>query len=76
MMKWLRNQWEKRAGVLTGAGIGLLIGILMLTINFWRTLLLALLIGIGAFIGYLYSKNGAEGVKDLIFKIFKGNGEA
>ncbi|MCL2695043.1 MAG: DUF2273 domain-containing protein [Clostridiales bacterium] len=71
-MKWLTEQWNKRPGVLVGMGLGLVVGILMLTAGFWRTLLLALLIGLGAFIGYLYDKNGTDGMKDLVFKIFKG----
>ena len=75
-MKWIRNQWDKHPGVLVGAGVGLLVALLLLTINFWRTLLLALLLGVGMFVGYLYDKNGADGMKDMIFKIFKGGGEA
>ncbi len=42
---------KTRKGVIIGASIGLLVGILLLTIGFFATLLLAICAGIGAFFG-------------------------
>lgn len=42
---------KKNKGLVIGMSIGLAVGILILTINFWRTLLLAICIGIGALFG-------------------------
>ena len=38
-------------GVIIGIGLGLLVGVLVLTIGFFRTLFLAVCVGIGAFFG-------------------------
>jgi uncharacterized membrane protein len=38
-------------GIIIGIGIGLLIGILILSIGFFKTLFLAICVGIGAFFG-------------------------
>ncbi len=38
-------------GLIIGIGMGLLVGVLMLTIGFFRTLFLAICVGIGAFFG-------------------------
>lgn len=40
-----------KKGLFTGIGIGLLVGILILSIGFFSTLFLAICIGIGAFFG-------------------------
>jgi len=42
---------KRNKGLLIGITIGLIIGILILTINFWRTLLLAICVGLGALFG-------------------------
>ena len=42
---------KNKKGLMIGIGMGLLVGILILTINFWRTLLLAVCVGVGAFFG-------------------------
>lgn len=42
---------KKRKGAIAGIGLGLLVGVLMLTIGFFKTLFLAICIGIGAFFG-------------------------
>ena len=38
-------------GIITGIGLGLLVGVLILAIGFFRTLFLAICVGIGAFFG-------------------------
>ena len=49
--------------------LGLLIGILILTINFWRTLLLMILVGVCFLIGSLMDKGGWEMVKAFLDRI-------
>lgn len=45
------NFVKTRKGIIIGVSLGLLVGILMLTIGFFGTLLLAICAGIGAFFG-------------------------
>ena len=73
MKEWLIQLWRKRSGVLIGVGAGLIVGILMLTIGFWRTVLLALLSALGAICGYLFDKHGVDGVWQFVVKLFRGN---
>lgn len=68
--EWLKRLWNEHSGALVGAGFGLLAAVLMLTINFWRTLLLLLLIGGGALIGYWIHKDGTEGIWLRIAALF------
>lgn len=51
MMNGFINYVKSHKGIITGSLIGLVIGILILTINFWGTLFLAICVGIGAFFG-------------------------
>lgn len=50
--------------------IGVILVILFFTIGFWRTILLALILGICFLLGYLLDKGGAEGVVDFFKKLF------
>lgn len=50
--------------------IGLLFAILFLTIGFWRTLLLVVLVGIAFFLGMLLDRNGTEGVRKFFASLF------
>lgn len=50
---------------------GLLTAILMLTIGFFRTLLICLLTGLLGGFGYLIDKVGFKGAKEVIKKFFK-----
>ena len=43
--------YRKRAGLFNGCLIGLFVGILLLTIGFFKTLLLGICIGVGALFG-------------------------
>lgn len=57
-------------------GVGLIFGILFMTIGFWRTLLLIVLLSICFLIGYLLDKGGVLGVQRFFKKIFsKDNNE-
>lgn len=51
------------------AALGLVLGILMLTINFWRTLLLVALTGVCVLIGTLMDKGGWDMVKAFLDRI-------
>lgn len=43
--------YGENSGLFWGIAIGLLVAILFLTIGFWATILIALCVGIGAFLG-------------------------
>lgn len=43
--------FKTHRGIITGIGLGFLIGVLILAIGFFRTLFLAICVGIGAFFG-------------------------
>ena len=54
--------------------LGLLLALLLLTIGFWRTLLIAVAVGCGLWLGRLLDRSGPEGVKALVNKLMnKGN---
>lgn len=59
--------------LIAGVGLGLLIGILILTIGFFRTLFLAVCAGIGAFFGTKnkYRKKLSEFLDKILPDIFK-----
>lgn len=69
------NEWVKEmttwgtpaCGVLCGI-LGALLAILLLTIGFWKTLLVAVLCALGAFIGGVKDKPAA--VKNAINRLF------
>lgn len=50
--------------------VGVVLVILFFTIGFWRTILLALILGICFFLGYLLDKGGVEGAADFFKKLF------
>ncbi len=50
-MEAFKEFWHKNKRIIIGGGLGLLVGILMLTIGFFATLLLVLLSGIGVLFG-------------------------
>jgi len=52
-MDFDKNFLKKHLGIMVGAGAGVLVGVLFLTIGFFQTLLLLILGGIGAAIGAL-----------------------
>ena len=50
--------------------IGLVIAIFLMTIGFWRTILLVFVVGLFLVLGVLLDKNGPEGVRDFFSKLF------
>lgn len=50
--------------------IGLVLAILLMTIGFWKTLLLVVILGVCFLLGVLLDKNGAAGVKAFFDKLF------
>ena len=54
---------------------GLLLAVLLLTIGFWKTLLLLVILGICALLGYLLDQGGVEAVKSFFKVLFKGSGK-
>ena len=50
---------------------GILLTILLLTIGFWRTLLLAAIVAVCYFIGMLLDNGGKESIKGIITTLFK-----
>lgn len=52
------------------AAIGILFAILFMTIGFWRTLLLIVLVGVCFFIGFLIDQNGVDGLRAFFSKLF------
>lgn len=51
---------------------GLLLSILLMTIGFWKTLLLFILVGICFIVGFLLDKDGPDGVKSFFGGLFGG----
>ncbi len=52
MGEWLKKTVKANPAKTVGGAVGLVLAILILTINFWRTLLLLILIGTGIYIGH------------------------
>lgn len=55
--------------------VGIVLTILLLTIGFFRTLLLAVIVAACLFIGNKLDKNGADDVKESVEKLFKKKDE-
>lgn len=49
---------------------GLVLAVLLITIGFWRTLLLTAILAVCFFLGYLMDKNGADGVRGFFGRLF------
>lgn len=74
----MRDVWEyikAHKELFIGGSIGLTIGIMMLVIGFWATLLLAITTGLGALLVGMPEKRAAlyEWVIGIFKKIFKRN---
>ncbi len=76
MMENFSEFCKKHRWALFFTAIGLLLGILFVTIGFWRTLLLIVVVTLCFFVGYLLDNGGVEGLKEFINKIFKGSKKA
>lgn len=56
---------------------GLVLAVLLMTIGFWRTILLLVLVGIALLLGVLLDRNGTDGVKAFFTNLFsKGHKDA
>ncbi|HRX57332.1 MAG TPA: DUF2273 domain-containing protein [Eubacteriales bacterium] len=51
--------------------IGLILMILFFTIGFWKTILLALILVLCFFVGYLLDRGGPEGFRAFFGQLFK-----
>ena len=51
MKDWIKSFVKTNQGKVIGGAIGLVVAVLILTINFWRTLVLFLLVGLGVYLG-------------------------
>lgn len=60
---------EKNKHYVIGGTVGLIIAILMLTINFWRTILLCFFTFGGCLVGMLFKPEGKEKLASLLDKI-------
>ncbi len=52
---------------------GLILAVLFMTIGFWRTLLLAVILALGIFFGILMDRNGTDGVRGFFGRLFDRN---
>ncbi len=72
MKEELKQFWKEHRRVIIGIAIGLVVGILILTINFWKTLLLAICILVGYIIASKNMRYRALRLLDRILpKIFR-----
>ncbi len=69
MKKYLAEFFAENKYCVILVAVGIVIAILMLTINFWRTLLLCVLAGAGFLIGMLLDRGGVENVKNFFERI-------
>ncbi len=71
MKEWIKSFYREHKWLSILAVSALVLGILFLCIGFWRTLLLAALVAVGALIGTLLDKGGWSAVKDFFSSIFQ-----
>lgn len=69
-MSALRAFLAAHKWTVAGTALGFLCAILLLTIGFWRTLLLSVFVGCGFALGRVLDKQGAEALKSLFHRIF------
>lgn len=70
MKEFFTNLFKNHKWTLLLIAVAVILGILILTINFWRTLLLTVLISIAVLFGYLIDKGGLAAVKAFFASIF------
>lgn len=71
MKEQLKKFYEEHKWLTIMGAAALFIGILFLCIGFWRTLLLAILVAVGVFIGTLVDKGGWTAVKEFFVGLFQ-----
>lgn len=62
---WKQYKWR-----IIAVAVGILFTVLCFTINFWRTLLLFLIVGVAYFIGLLLDQGGRARVKEFFRSLF------
>ena len=62
---------KKYKWCITLVAIGVITVLLIFTINFWRTLLIGVVVALCIFFGRMLDKNGKEGVKGFFDALFK-----
>lgn len=65
------NYVKNHAGIFIGAGVGILIAILLLTVGFWPVILIVVFGGFGAIIGGIPAVRRAFGT--LFSNLFRSN---
>ncbi len=66
--------FQKYKWRIIGVAFALIFTVLVFTINFWRTLLLFVIVGIAYFVGTLLDEGGRERVKEFFRSIFGPRG--
>lgn len=56
-----------------GIASGILLTVLILTIGFWRTLLLIAITALSYFVGCMLDKSGKEGLEEFFSRLFRKN---
>jgi len=69
LKQWLEELLNTCRWRTFGSILGIVIGILILTINFWRTLVLCIVVGLFYFIGSLLDRGGLDQIKELLDRI-------
>lgn len=69
--KWILQAIKQHIWVAVMMLSALIVAILMLTIGFWRTLLIVSLVSIGGFLGSRIDKYGFVWFKAVFIKLFK-----
>lgn len=67
--EWVRTIWDNHRWTVVMVLLGLVLFILLVTINFWRTLLLCVVVGICFLIGRLMDRGGWNSVKEFFDRI-------
>lgn len=65
----IRSLLKTNQGKVAGGAFGLIVFVLIMAINFWRTLLLFLLIGLGVYLGSRIDRG--KGFNEFIDRLFQ-----
>ncbi len=66
---WIKRLLEYRRWTVLFVAVGVVLFILIVTVNFWRTLLLCAIIGVCVFFGQLMDRGGPDNVKRFFDRI-------
>lgn len=62
---------EEHPGTFIGLIVGIFVGLLFLTVGFWKTLIFSSIVGIGFYIGKKYDNR--EDLKEILEKVLPDN---